>query len=343
MITGAAGHVGYDLANLIAHGSMLGKHQPVILHLFDIPGMVHYLHGLASELRDCSLRPLEKVIATTEMSIAFANIDIAIMLGSVQIQEGMEKKDILGDTLALFRAHGEALERYAKKVVKVVVVAHPANTNAYILSKFAPSIPKNNFSCLLRLDHNRAIVQASKDSVLCILSTFSISIAKRLGVSCGAVHNVVVWGCHGNTEFPDLSHAYVIRGDKKIPVSMALDNEDWTKNAFLNHIRDKSTTVSVEAMKATNASVAARAIVDHVHDWWFGTPEDTWTSMGVYSRGEYGAPNDVIFGFPVTIKNREPTIVEGLPFNDWGDDKFETTARELMSERQIVLAACKDE
>nr|VZI18970.1 unnamed protein product [Spirometra erinaceieuropaei] len=207
----------------------------------------------------------------------------------------MEKKDVLNDTLALFRTHGEALERYAKKVVKITIAR------------------------LYR------------------------QIAKRLGVSCGAVHDVVVWGCHGTTEFPDLSHAYVVRGDKKIPVSMALDNEDWTKNAFLNHIREKSVTVSVEAMKAMNASVAARAIVDHMHDWWFGTPEGTWTSMGVYSRGEYGAPNDVIFGFPVTIKNREPTIVEGLPFDDWGDDKFETTARELMSERQIILAACKDE
>ncbi|VDN26035.1 unnamed protein product [Dibothriocephalus latus] len=277
MITGAAGHIGYDLANLIAHGSMLGKHQPVILHLYDVPGMLPYIHGLASELRDCSLRPLEKVIATTDISVAFANIDVAIMLGSIKIQEGMEKKDILSDTLALFRTHGEALERYAKKVVKVVVVAHPANTNAYILTKFAPSIPKNNFSCLLRLDHNRA------------------KIAKRLGVSCGAVHNVVVWGCHGNTEFPDLSHAYVIRGNRKIPVPMALDNEDWTKNAFVNHIRDKSAAVSAEAMKAINAC------------------------------------------------NREPTIVEGLPFDDWGDDKFETTARELMSERQIVLNACKDE
>ncbi|CAH8491301.1 unnamed protein product [Heterobilharzia americana] len=320
LLTGAAGQIGYSLAGMVARGDMFGPQQEVILHLFDIEAMVESLKGLKMELQDCAFRLLRDVVVSHLPEIAFDQVDVALMVGAMPRKEGMERKDLLNANVSIFKQQGRSLDMYAKKTVKVLVVGNPANTNALAMMKNAPSIPKENFSALTRLDHNRA----------------QSYIAQRLGVPCDSVKNCIVWGNHSNTQFVDVSHAVVKKNGKEIPVYDAINDEHWIKNEFLGAIQKRGAAV-ISARKLSSAFSAAKAITDHMHDWWFGTKQGEWVSMSVLSDGSYDAPKDVIFSFPVQIENRQWKIVQGLKFDDWARSKFSITSEELQEER---VAAC---
>ncbi|KAF8562416.1 hypothetical protein P879_11956 [Paragonimus westermani] len=322
LLTGAAGQIGYSLAGMVARGDMLGQSQELILHLFDIPPMLSSLQGLQMELQDCAFPTLKEVVVTVKPEDAFKDIDIALMVGAMPRKEGMERKDLLKENVTIFKNQGKYLDQYSKKTVKVVVVGNPANTNALVLCKNAPSIPKENFSALTRLDHNRAQTQ----------------IAAHLGLPCDAVKNCIIWGNHSNTQFVDVAHAVVktAAGDKK--VYDAVNDEAWIKNDFLKTVQTRGAAV-ISARKLSSAMSAAKAIVDHMHDWWFGTKPGEWVSMAVLSDGSYGAPPDVMFGFPVEIKDKHWSIVKNLSMDDWAKSKLKITADELVQEREMALAS----
>ncbi|CAH8509495.1 unnamed protein product [Dicrocoelium dendriticum] len=306
---------------MVARGDMLGPNQEIILHLLDIPPMLSSLQGLQMELQDCAFPTLKEVVITVEPEVAFKDIDVALMVGAMPRKEGMERKDLLKANVNIFKQQGKHLDTLAKKSVKVVVVGNPANTNAMVMSINAPSIPKENFSCLTRLDHNRALSQ----------------ISMRLGVSCTHVKNAIIWGNHSNTQFADVAHAKVKVGGKEQSVYAAVNDDAWIKNDFLKTVQSRGAAV-ISARKLSSALSAAKAITDHMHDWWFGTKPGEWVSMGVISDGSYGAPKDVFFSFPVEIKDKKWSIVQNLPMDDWAKSKFKITADELVQERESALS-----
>lgn len=324
LVTGAAGQIAYSLVMNVAKGDVFGPEQPVILHLLEIPVAEAALHGVVMELEDCALPLLRGVVATVDTKTAFTDIDVALLVGAMPRREGMDRKDLLGANVKIFKVQGEALDNFAKKTVKVVVVGNPANTNAYIASKYAPSIPKENFSALTRLDHNRAKAQ----------------IASRLGVPCNNVKRCIIWGNHSNTQFPDVRHATVkmLDGTEK-PAMAAVADDQWIKTEFLKTVATRGAAI-IAARKLSSAMSAAKAICDHIKDWFHGTAEGDWVSMAVMSDGSYNTPKDVIFSFPVTIKDGKWTIVQGLNIDDWSTEKLETTAKELVEEKELALEQC---
>lgn len=325
LVTGAAGQIAYSLLYSIANGDVFGKAQPVILHLFDITPMLTALGGVKLELEDCSLPLLKDVVVTDQDSLAFKDIDVAIMAGAMPRKEGMERKDLLAANVRIFKAQGEALDKYAKKSVKVVVVGNPANTNCLILAKYAPSIAAENFSCLTRLDHNRAKAQ----------------VAHKTGVTSDKVSNVIIWGNHSSTQFPDVSHATVTLGDgRKLNAPEAINDENWIKNEFIPCVQKRGAAI-IAARKLSSAMSAAKAICDHMRDWWSGTSGDEWISMGVVSDGSYGIEKGLVYSFPVRIANKKWTIVQGLAVNDWARGLMDKTAKELIEERNDALEATK--
>ena len=263
LVTGAAGQIAYSLLYSISNGDVFGKAQPVILHLLDIPFMMTALGGVKLELEDCSLPLLKAVIATDQEAVAFKDIDVAILAGSMPRRDGMERKDLLSANVKIFKAQGSALDQYAKKSVKVVVVGNPANTNCLIASKFAPTIPAENFSCLTRLDHNRAKGQ----------------VALKLNITSDNVKDVIIWGNHSSTQFPDLRHAKVVleSGETKSAYE-AIQDDNWVKNEFIPIVQKRGAAV-IAARKLSSAMSAAKAICDHVRNWWFGTPADEWVTQ----------------------------------------------------------------
>ncbi|XP_064485086.1 malate dehydrogenase, cytoplasmic-like [Ornithodoros turicata] len=326
LVTGAAGQIAYSLLGMVAKGDVFGKDQPLILHLLDIPMMSQVLNGVVMELVDCAFPLLKDVIATSDEKTAFSGIDAAFLVGAMPRKEGMERKDLLAANVKIFKSQGKALDQYAKKSVKVLVVGNPANTNALICSKFAPSIPKENFSAMTRLDQNRAQGQ----------------IAQRLKVSPGDVRNMVIWGNHSSTQFPDASHASVTLEGKSLKVTEAVNDEAYFKGDFISTIQKRGAAV-IAARKLSSAMSAAKAAADHVRDWWNGTSEGQWTSMGVLSDGSYGAPLDVMFSFPVTVDlQRRWRIVQDLPVSEFAREKLDVTSKELLEEREEALAVCKD-
>lgn len=324
LVTGAAGQIAYSLLYSIANGDVFGKHQPIILHLLDITPMLNALNGVKLELEDCSLPLLKDVVTTDQEAVAFKDLDAAILAGAMPRREGMERKDLLAANVKIFKSQGEALDKYAKKTVKVVVVGNPANTNCLILSKNAPSIPKENFSCLTRLDHNRAKSQ----------------VALKLHLTSESVKNVIIWGNHSSTQFPDVRHAQVTlaSGEHKNAYE-AIQDEDWIKNTFIPIVQKRGAAI-IAARKLSSAMSAAKAICDHMRDWWHGTNGDEWVSMGVVSDGSYGIEKGLIYSFPVRIdKNKNWSIVQGLAINDWARGLMDNTAKELIEERNDALEA----
>ncbi|XP_006863031.1 PREDICTED: malate dehydrogenase, cytoplasmic-like isoform X2 [Chrysochloris asiatica] len=236
-------------------------------------------------------------------------------------REGMERKDLLKANVKIFKSQGAALDKYAKKSVKVIVVGNPANTNCLTAIKSAPSIPKENFSCLTRLDHNRAMAQ----------------IALKLGVTAKDVKNVIIWGNHSSTQYPDVNHAKVKYQGKEVAVYEALKNDSWLKGEFISTVQQRGAAV-IKARKLSSAMSAAKAIGDHIRDIWFGTPEGEFVSMGVISDGNsYGVPEDLLYSFPVVIKNKTWKIVAGLPVNDFSREKMDLTAKELTEEKETAF------
>lgn len=325
-VTGAAGQIGYSLVQMICRGDAFGPNTPVIVHLIDIAPMMTSLGGLIMELEDCAFPLLKGVLATADLQEGFADIDAAFLVGAMPRREGMERKDLLSANVKIFKAQGQALDKYAKKSVKVLVVGNPANTNALICSKYAPSISAENFTAMTRLDQNRGCAQ----------------IAKRLNVGPHQVKNVIIWGNHSSTQFPDASVAIVCSDDSCQKVTDALKDDAYLNGDFISTVQKRGQAV-IQARKLSSAMSAAKAASDHMRDWFCGTQPGDFVSMGVISNGEtYGVPKDLIFSFPVEIKDGKWKIVEGLKVSDFANEKLKLTAEELAQEREEALSVCVD-
>ncbi|KAG4981683.1 hypothetical protein AAZX31_10G006800 [Glycine max] len=317
LVTGAAGQIGYALVPMIARGVMLGPDQPVILHMLDIPPAAESLNGVKMELVDAAFPLLKGVVATTDVVEACTGVNIAVMVGGFPRKEGMERKDVMTKNVSIYKSQASALEKHAAANCKVLVVANPANTNALILKEFAPSIPEKNISCLTRLDHNRALGQ----------------ISERLNIQVSDVKNVIIWGNHSSTQYPDVNHATV--GEK--PVRELIADDAWLNGEFITTVQQRGAAI-IKARKLSSALSAASAACDHIRDWVLGTPQGTWVSMGVYSDGSYNVPAGLIYSFPVTCANGEWTIVQGLPIDEFSRKKLDLTAEELSEEKALAYS-----
>jgi len=321
VVTGAAGQIGYSILYMIASGAVFGQRK-VILHLLDITPCMGTVGGVVMELHDCAFPTLAGVVPTDDPAVAFNDVDAAFLIGAFPRKEGMERKDLLAANIKIFKAQGGALDQHAKKSVKVLVVGNPANTNALICSKYAPSIPKENFSAMTRLDQNRAKSQ----------------IAVKLGVNAQEVKNVIIWGNHSSTQFPDARHATV--GGK--PVPEAVGDENWLQGDFVSTVQKRGAAV-IAARKLSSAMSAANAACDHMRDWFSGTAAGEFTSMGVFSDGSYNVPEGIMYSYPVTIADGKWTIKQGLPIDDFAKSKMAATADELVAERTDALSICEAE
>ncbi|XP_065660785.1 malate dehydrogenase, cytoplasmic isoform X2 [Hydra vulgaris] len=321
-VTGAAGQIAYSLLYSLANGDVFGKAQPITLLLLDIPPMMQCVEGVVLELQDCSLPLLHDAIATSDPNVAFENIDVALLVGAMPRKEGMERSDLLKANAKIFEAQGKALDTYAKKTVKVLVVGNPANTNCLIAQRCAPSIPKENFSCLTRLDQNRAVSQ----------------VAMRLGVKTNVVKKVIIWGNHSSTQYPDVNHATVEINGHINPVKEAVKDDHWLEGDFLKVVQTRGAAI-IKARKLSSAMSAAKAICDHMKTWWFGTADDDYCSMGVVSDGSYGIPEGIVYSFPLTIDSTHTyKIVQGLEINEFSREKMDISAVELCQERDDAFS-----
>ncbi|KAI6661562.1 Malate dehydrogenase, cytoplasmic [Oopsacas minuta] len=320
-ITGAGGQISYSLLYMICDGKMFGKDQPVTLTLLEIPVVLDVVKGVILELEDCGLHLLKSAIATADPREAFDKVDVVLMVGAFPRKEGMERAELLQRNAGIFKDHGAIINDIAKKEVKVLVVGNPANTNCLIASTLAPSIAKKNFSCLTRLDHNRAVAQT----------------AAKLGIPTCDVKKITIWGNHSNTQFPDLAHGEVNVGGVKKPALIALSDDAWANGEFITTVQTRGAAI-IKARKLSSAMSAAQAICDHMRDWYFGTMDDNWVSMGVCSDGNpYGIPDGLIFSFPVRIKNGTWEFVPGLTFSDFARGKLDVTVKELMEEKSVAF------
>lgn len=324
LVTGAAGQIGYSLVPQIAKGDVYGPNQPVTLILFDIPMMIDALQGVQFELQDCALPLLTEVIATTDEAVAFKDLDVAFLVGAMPRKEGMERKDLLAANVKIFKSQGAALAKYSRPTVKVLVVGNPANTNAYICAKYAaPTIPSRNISAMTRLDHNRALAQ----------------VAMKSGVTIENVKNVIIWGNHSATQFPDVKHAVVSKNGQSIDAYTAVGDEAFLKGDFITLIQKRGAAI-IAKRKLSSAMSAAKAAVDHVHDWVTGTKADAWVSMAVPSDGSYDIPAGIVYSFPVKVTNAEWAIVKGLAIDEFAKGKMLATLTELQEEVGEAEKAC---
>lgn len=324
VVTGAAGQIAYSLLYQIASGAVFGPEQPVYLHLLDIAPMMGVLEGVVMELADCALPLLTGVLPTANPEEAFKDVVAAFLVGAMPRREGMERKDLLAANVRIFKEQGQALDKVARKDVKVLVVGNPANTNALICSKYAPSIPKENFTAMTRLDQNRAQSQ----------------LAAKVGVPVKDVKRVIIWGNHSSTQFPDASNAVATVGGAEKSVAQIINDDAYLKGAFVTTVQKRGAAV-IAARKMSSALSAAKAASDHMRDWFLGTG-DRWVSMGVISDGSYGAPPDVVYSFPVTVSNGQWKIVQGLTISDFARQMLDATGKELVEEKQEALDVCKD-
>ena len=315
-VTGAAGQIGYSLLFRIANGDMLGKDQPVILQLLEIPDekAQKALAGVMMELDDCAFPLLVGMTAHSDPMTAFKDIDVALLVGARPRGPGMERKDLLSANAQIFTAQGKALNAVAKKTVKVLVVGNPANTNAYIAMKSAPSIPAKNFTAMLRLDHNRALSQ----------------LASKLNKPVAEIEKLIVWGNHSPTMYPDYRFATI---DGK-SVKDSINDAAWNKDTFIPTVGKRGAAI-IDARGLSSAASAANAAIDHVHDWVLGT-NGKWVTMGIPSKGEYGIPAEVIYGFPVVCENGEYKMIEGLEIDEFSRERMTHTLNELLEEQAGV-------
>jgi malate dehydrogenase len=315
-VTGAAGQIGYSLLFRIASGEMLGKDQPVILQMLEVPfeKAQAALKGVMMELEDCAFPLLAGMVGTDEPNVAFKDADYALLVGARPRGPGMERKDLLLENAKIFTVQGKALNDVASRNVKVLVVGNPANTNAYIAMKSAPDLPAKNFTAMLRLDHNRALSQ----------------IAGKTGKAVADIKKLVVWGNHSPTMYADYRFA-TINGEG---VKAMINDEDWNKNVFLPTVGKRGAAI-IEARGLSSAASAANAAIDHMHDWALGTNGE-WVTMGIPSDGSYGIPEGIMYGVPVTCANGEYTRVEGLEVDAFSRERMDFTLNELMEEREGV-------
>ena len=315
-VTGAAGQIGYALLFRIASGEMLGKDQPVILQLLEIPDekAQKALKGVMMELQDCAFPLLVGMEAHSDPMTAFKDTDYALLVGARPRGPGMERADLLAANAQIFTAQGKALNAVASRNVKVLVVGNPANTNAYIAMKSAPDLPAKNFTAMLRLDHNRALSQ----------------IAEKTGKAVKDIKKLAVWGNHSPTMYADYRFATIDGAS----VKDMINDPVWYKDVFLPTVGKRGAAI-IEARGLSSAASAANAAIDHMRDWALGT-NGKWVTMGVPSDGQYGIPKDVMFGFPVTCENGEYKVVEGLEIDAFSQERINTTLAELQGEQDGV-------
>lgn len=315
-VTGAAGQICYSLLFRIASGEMLGKDQPVILNLLEITPALKVCEAVAMELNDCAFPLVKDIVVTDDPAVAFKDANIGLMVGAKPRGPGMERKDLLTDNGKIFSALGKVIDQVADKNIKICVVGNPANTNAYILAKNAPSINQRNITALTRLDHNRAIYQ----------------LAEKADAEIAAIKKMIIWGNHSVTQVPDISFA-TVNGDQ------AADKVDatWAKEEFMPIVAKRGAAV-IAARGASSAASAANAILDHMHDWVLGSAEGDWVSMAVPSDGSYGIEEGLIYSYPVVCKNGDYEIVQGLEVSDFIKDKMIESQKELQEEAET----CKD-
>jgi malate dehydrogenase len=313
-VTGAAGQIGYALIFRIAAGDMLGKDQPVILQLLEIPPAMDALNGVVMELHDCAFPLLYGVVATSDPLVAFKDVNYALLVGARPRGPGMERKDLLEANAQIFSAQGRAINVVASRDIRVLVVGNPANTNALITQQHAPDINPRHITAMTRLDHNRAIAQ----------------FAAKVGCRTTDVKRMIIWGNHSTTQYPDISHATVAGEPAASKVEAA-----WYKNDFIPTVAERGAAV-IKARGASSAASAAAAAIDHMHDWILGTPDDDWVSMAVPSDGSYGLRTGIIYSYPVICKNGDYTIVPDLSISDFSRDRMQATETELFEERNAV-------
>jgi malate dehydrogenase len=313
-ITGAAGNIGYALAFRVASGQMLGADQPINLNLLEIPQANAAVQGVVMELNDCAFPTLNRVTATSDAPIAFKDCNFAMLVGARPRGPGMERKDLLLENAKIFSAQGKALDAVASRDVRVLVVGNPANTNALIAQRNAPSLPRGRFTAMTRLDHNRGLAQLTAKS----------------GAPLADVKKIIIWGNHSATQYPDLHHA-TVAGKPALSVVEA----SWFKEAYIPTVQQRGAAV-INARGTSSAASAASAALDHIHDWMLGTPSGDWVSMAVASDGSYGIPEGVVYSYPVTCKNGEYSVVQGLNIDDFSREKMQATHRELLEEREGV-------
>ena len=317
-VTGAAGQIGYALLFRIASGQMLGPDQPIILQLLELPvdKAQAALRGVMMELEDCAFPLLAGMTGTADPKVAFKDADVALLVGAKPRGPGMERKDLLLENAKIFIEQGRALDAVASRNIKVLVVGNPANTNAYIAMKSAPSLPRKNFTAMLRLDHNRALSQLSA----------------KTGKPVGGIEKLIVWGNHSPTMYADYRFATV--GGQS--VKTLINDEEWNRTAFLPLVGKRGAAI-IEARGLSSAASAANAAIDHVHDWLLGS-NDKWVTMGIPSDGSYGIPADVMYGFPVITTAGEYALVRDLPIDEFSRARMDATLKELEEERAGVAS-----
>jgi malate dehydrogenase len=316
-VTGAAGQIGYALLFRIASGEMLGKDQPVILQLLEIPDekAQKALKGVMMELDDCAFPLLQGMVAASDPMVAFKDAGVALLVGARPRGPGMERKDLLEANGKIFAPQGQALDKVAARDVKVLVVGNPANTNALIAMKNAPSLKPQQFTAMMRLDHNRALTQ----------------IGQKIGKPVSSVKKMTIWGNHSATQYPDLFQAEA-DGKKVWPM---INDQAWLESNFIPTVQKRGAAI-IDARGLSSAASAANAAIDHVRNWALGTPEGDWVSMGIPSDGSYGIAEGVLYGYPVTCKNGSYEIVKGIEVSEFSRARMDATLKELHEERDGV-------
>jgi len=314
-VTGAAGNISYAMLFRIASGEMLGKDQPVILQLLEITPALDALKGVVMELEDCAFPLLAGIVQTDDANVAFKDIDYALLVGARPRGPGMERKDLLEANAAIFSAQGKALNEVASRDVKVLVVGNPANTNALIAQRNAPDLDPRNFTAMTRLDHNRAMAQ----------------LAGKTDSTVNDVKKMIIWGNHSSTQYPDLT-ACTVNGKP----ALDLVDRDWYEATYIPEVQQRGAAI-IKARGASSAASAANAAIAHMRTWALGTDENDWVSMGVYSNGEYGIAEGLIYSFPCTCTNGDWSIVDGVDVSsDFSKEKMAATEQELSEERDAV-------
>ena len=313
-ITGAAGHIGYALAFRVASGGMFGPEQPVILRLLEIPQAMSSVNGVGMELEDCAFPLLHDIVLTDDPAIGFRDADYAVLIGAKPRSKGMERKDLITDNARIFSAQGRAINDNAKSSVRVLVVGNPANTNALIAAANAPDLNRTQFTAMTRLDHNRAMGR----------------LAIKTNSLVAEIRRMTIWGNHSMTQYPDISHCMV--GERN---AYDLVSRDWAIDHFIPKVQRRGAEI-IDARGLSSAASAADAVVDHVRDWALGTAEGDWVSMAVHSDGSYGIPEGVVFSHPVTCKNGEYQIVQGLDLDELSVSRLKASEAELLGEREII-------
>lgn len=313
-ITGAAGHIGYALTFRIAAGDMLGPDQPVILQLIEIPQVLEALGGVVMELNDCAFPLLHGVVATADVKQGFQDADFALLVGARPRGPGMERKDLLSANGKIFGPQGKAINDYASRDIRVLVVGNPANTNALIAASNAPDLDRGQFTAMTRLDHNRALSQ----------------LAEKTGSHPSRIRHMVIWGNHSSTQYPDISHCTV---DGK-PATELVD-QSWYRDTFIPTVQKRGAAI-IKARGASSAASAASSAIDHMRSWVLGTPEGDWVSMAVPSDGSYGVEKGVFYSYPCTCKDGHYSIVRDLECNEFSRKCMQATEGELREERRAI-------